>query len=193
MARTKVMTVNFRRRRERKTDYRQRLQLLKSGKPRLVIRMTLKNVRAQIIEFKPTGDRVILSAESRELQKHGWKYSGSNIPAAYLVGLMIGKKASDKKIGEVVLDIGLKSVMKGSKLFAALKGAVDAGLNVPHSPEILPDDERVSGKHIVEYAKTMKGDKESLEKRFGKYIKNGVNPEDMEAQFNKVKETILKA
>jgi large subunit ribosomal protein L18 len=192
MARHKVPTIYFRRRREGKTDYRKRLKLLLSGKQRLVVRLTSRNVRAQIISFTPTGDKVLVAAESKELEKHGWNFSKSNLPAAYLLGVLIGKKAMGKKVTEAILDKGISPTMKGSKMFAVLKGAVDAGLNVPYSENILPSDERVSGKHIADYAKALKGDKEAFQKEFSAYLKKNVNPEDIEANFSKTKETLLK-
>ena len=191
MARKQVPTIYFRRKREGRTDYKKRLKLLHAGKPRLVVRLSSKNVRAQIIQFQSEGDKILASAESKELQKQGWKYSRSNMPAAYLLGLLIGKKALENNVKEAILDKGLKGTIKGSKIFAVLKGAVDAGLNVPHSESILPIEDRLSGKHVAEYAKVLKGDKEAYEKAFGACLKNGANPEDIESSFNKIKESIL--
>ena len=59
----------FKRRLEGKTNYRKRLRLLLSRKPRLVVRKSLKHVRAQIIEFDPVGDKTIVSASTEELKK----------------------------------------------------------------------------------------------------------------------------
>ena len=94
--------MQFKRRRLGKTDYQQRLQLLTSQKPRLVVRKTLKYVIAQVIQFNSQGDRTILSANSRALKKLGWNFSCDNLPAAYLTGLAIGKVAKQKNIEEVV-------------------------------------------------------------------------------------------
>ena len=38
---------------------------------------------------------------------------------------------------------------KGSKIYAAIKGAKDGGISIPHSEEILPSEERISGQHII--------------------------------------------
>jgi large subunit ribosomal protein L18 len=141
--------VNFKRRRTEKTNYKKRLALLKSEKARLVIRKSLSNISVQFINFKPDGDETIASAVSAELKKFGWTKCG-NIPAAYLTGLLAGKKAKEKNIKEAVLDLGLQTSTRGSRLYAALKGVVDSGINVPHSKEILPSEERINGKHISE-------------------------------------------
>lgn len=157
----------FRRRREGKTDYKRRLALLKSRKPRLVIRKSLKYIRAQIIEFDEQGDKTIVAAGSNALPRMGWKFACDNIPAAYLTGLMTGRAAKRKKINNVVLDIGLYSSTKGSKLYAVVKGAIDAGLNVSCNAKIFPDEERISGKHIAAHDKNNKKSKE-LSKQFEK-------------------------
>jgi large subunit ribosomal protein L18 len=148
MKQQKTFTVQVRRKREGKTNFKKRLKLLMSKKPRLVVRNSLMNTSCQIIEFFPEGDRVVVAAHSRELTKFGWKFHKGNIPAAYLTGLLLGVKAKEKGIKEAVLDIGLRGPVRGSRVFACLKGAVDAGLGVAYSEEIVPKDGRLSGKHI---------------------------------------------
>ncbi len=146
-------TVKFRRKREGKTNYNKRLRMLLSGKPRLVIRKSLSNIYAQIVIYQKGGDSVLVSANSTELESHGWKLGCGNIPAAYLVGLLVAKKASKKSLNHAICDIGLFPSSKGSRLYAALKGAIDGGLDVPHSDGILPDEKRLNGSHIADYAK----------------------------------------
>jgi len=96
----------FRRRREGKTNYRKRLALLKSGKPRVVVRKSNKNIRVQFALYDMNGDKIVASAIGTELKKYGWNYSLSNTPAAYLTGLLAGKRAIKKGLKEGVLDIG---------------------------------------------------------------------------------------
>jgi large subunit ribosomal protein L18 len=141
--------IKFKRRIEKKTNYRRRLGLLKSDRIRVVIRKSLDNISVQFVNFNPKGDETVASAVSAELKKLGWKRTG-NIPAAYLTGLLAGKKAKEKKVTEAVLDLGIQTSTKGSRIYAALKGAVDAGISIPHSKDILPSDDRVKGKHISE-------------------------------------------
>ena len=154
MARKKqIRTVLQRRRREGKTNYKTRLKLLESGKPRLVVRKSLKNITAQIIAYKPAGDKIEVAVHSKELKNLGWTFSNNNLPAAYLVGLLVGKKALSKKVSNVILDLGLNTSTKGSKVYAVLKGVVDAGLNIPYSDSNLPSNDRIAGKHIELYRK----------------------------------------
>jgi len=194
MARDARYNVPFRRRREGKTDYKARKALVLSGKPRLVARGTLKNMIAQIIVAKPYGDEVTVSAHTRELtRKYGWKAPRGNIPAAYLTGLLCGLKAKTKGVKEAVLDIGLHSPTKGARVFAVLKGALDAGLNIPHSEGKLPEENRIEGKHIAEYAKNLASNQEEYQLRFSKYLEQKLSPENLPKHFEKVKKTILSA
>jgi len=142
--------VPFRRRREGRTDYRHRAALLRGGMVRAVVRKSNRNVRVQFVEYKNGGDVVLASAVSTDLGELGWTGSGKSTPGAYLTGLLAGKRAKDKGLEEAVLDIGLREPTKGAVVFAALKGIVDAGIEVPHSDEMLPAEDRISGKHMRE-------------------------------------------
>jgi large subunit ribosomal protein L18 len=179
--------VPHRRRREQKTDYKQRLALLKSGKPRLVVRASVGSITCQIIAHDTKGDRTVATATAFELRKHGWKGGTGNLPAAYLTGYLCGHKAKGK-VKEAVLDLGLQSSAKGGRIFSALKGALDAGLHVPHSEDILPPEERIKGAHIYGYAEALKkASLQAYEKRFSAYLKNSLNPEDLAKHFEEVK------
>jgi large subunit ribosomal protein L18 len=142
--------VPFRRRREGRTDYRHRAALLRGGVARLVVRKSNKHIRVQFIEYDDKGDRVLATAVSKELEELGWTGSGKSTPGAYLTGMLAGKRAKEKGLEEAVLDIGLREPTKGAVVFAALRGAVDAGIDVPHSEEMVPSGERLSGKHMKE-------------------------------------------
>jgi len=171
--------LKFKRRRLGITDYRKRLALLLSNKPRLVVRKTLRNIIAQIVEYEPEGDKVLFTIEMKHLRDIGWK-GGANIPAAYLIGYLAGKKALEMGIKEAVLDIGRHRATRGAKVFAVLKGAVDAGLNIPHSEEILPSEERIKGEHIASYAKIAK------KPHFEEYKKRGLKPEKIVEHFEEI-------
>ncbi|MEM2987711.1 MAG: 50S ribosomal protein L18 [Candidatus Bathyarchaeia archaeon] len=192
MAKGSRYSVPYRRRREGKTDYHKRKALILSRKPRLVVRGSLKNIIVQIIAAKPCGDEVLVSAHSREILKnYGWKAPRGNIPAAYLTGLLCGLKAKAKGIEEAVLDIGLRSPTKGARIFAALKGVLDAGLSVPYGEEKLPDDSRIQGIHIAQYAKMLSANSEKYMATFSKYLENKVSPESLPGHFAKVKNAVI--
>jgi len=184
--------VPFRRRRQGKTDYQARRALVLSKLPRLVARDTLKNTIAQVVRAKPTGDEVVAHANSGELAKtYGWKGDCGNLPAAYLTGILCGCRAIAEGVKEAVFDVGLQSPSKGAKIFAVLKGALDAGLTIPHNEEILPDEARVKGQHIVAYAKQLASNPETYQKRFSEYLSRDFKPEQLTEHFSLTKEKIV--
>jgi large subunit ribosomal protein L18 len=140
--------LKFRRHREGKTNYRYRLRLLRSGLPRAVVRKTTTHTYVQFAKYEPQGDRIITSASTIEIRKLGWTASTSTTPAAYLTGLLAGLRATKRNIQTAVLDIGLQKPVKGCKVFAALKGIVDGGVEIPYDESILPAEERLVGKHL---------------------------------------------
>src|SRR2546427_64511 len=142
--------VPFRRRREGRTDYRSRAKLLRSGKPRVVVRKTLNQTIIQFIVADAGGDRVVPTAQSLEPEERGWAAGTRNPPAAYPTGNLAGKRAAAKGVSAAILDLGLQRPSKGGRLLAALPGLLDAGVAVPHSPDVLPSKERVRGAHIGE-------------------------------------------
>ncbi|GAB3034838.1 50S ribosomal protein L18 [Natronobiforma cellulositropha] len=147
--------VPMRRRREVRTDYHQRLRLLKSGKPRLVARVSNAHTTAQLVSPGPNGDVTHASAHSSDLTEYGWEAPTGNLPAAYLTGLLAGLRAVEAGVEEAVLDIGLNTATPGSKVFAVQEGAIDAGLEVPHNDSVLADWSRTRGEHIAEYAESL--------------------------------------
>jgi large subunit ribosomal protein L18 len=193
MAKDSRYCVPLRRRIEGKTDYKARKALVLSGKPRLVARCTLKNVVAQMVIAKPNGDEVLVSAHSRELKKYEWKATRGNVPAAYLTGLLCGLKAKAQGVNEAIPDIGLHSPSKGARVFAMLKGVLDAGVHVPHSEEKLPDEKRIEGEHIAQYAESLASKPEEYQSKFSKYLEQKLPPEDLPKHFAKVKKEISAA
>jgi large subunit ribosomal protein L18 len=180
--------VAFKRRSEGKTDYGARIKLIDLDKARMVVRISNNHVIAQIIKVAPEGDATVISAHSNELKKMGWLGSTKNSSAAYLTGFLCGKKALAENVDEAVLDIGLKSPTKGTKVFAVLKGAVDSGLHIPHGESILPDDERIRGEHVAKYAESLS--EEEVKQKFSAYLKNGLSPKDLPDHFEKIKQKI---
>jgi large subunit ribosomal protein L18 len=182
--------VSFRRKRDGKTDYRRRMRLLLSGKPRLVVRRSLKRIIAQVVKYAEKGDIVIASSDSKDLQELGWKGGTANAPAAYLTGLLCGRRALEKGIKSCVLDLGLKRPPSGSNVFSVLKGAIDSGLDIPHSEDSLPPEDRLRGVHIANYASLLKSEKKHP--IFSEYAKRGLDPEDLPKHFDIVRSKIMK-
>ncbi len=150
-ARGPTYRVPFRRRREGKTDYRRRLKLLFSKKHRVVVRKSNKNIQMQLVATDKIGDKTLITVMSSELPKYGYDGGKCNCPAAYLTGLLFGKRAKEAGFNDTILDIGLHTPIHGSNVYAALKGALDSGLTIPHDPAVFPADDRIRGNHIATY------------------------------------------
>jgi large subunit ribosomal protein L18 len=144
---SQTYTLPFKRKSAGKTDYKKRLRLLESRKPRLVVRRSLQFIQAQIISYEKGGDKTLASSTSKSFKKLGWNFACDNTSAAYLVGFAIGKVALRNNIQEAILDSGLYRSTKGNRIYAVVKGARDAGLNIPVGEEMLPSEDRVMGKH----------------------------------------------
>jgi large subunit ribosomal protein L18 len=147
------MKTEKRRRMENKTDYSARLGMLKSGKSRIIFRKTNKYIIGQYVKSKEAQDSVSMGISSKELSKFGWSKTmmGSlkSLPASYLTGFLLGKKISDKEGNvKVIFDIGLQRNISGSRIYAFAKGIIDAGVDMPCSKEVFPDEARIIGKHM---------------------------------------------
>ncbi len=147
------------RRRHCKTNYHKRLILLKGEVPRLVVRKSNRYIVLQIVESGKAQDKILYSVNTRELLKKGWpeskKGSLKSLSAAYLGGLLLSKKAEGLK-GKVILDSGLIPSTKGSRVYAAVKGLSDSGIEINYDEKVMPSEERIEavlGKEVFEKIK----------------------------------------
>jgi large subunit ribosomal protein L5e len=240
----KRFQVKFRRRREGRTDYRQRHKLItqdknkyQSPKYRLVVRFTNRYVNVQIIYAEIIGDKVLCAASSKELPKYGLEVGLKNYAAAYCTGLLVARRLlkqlglddvytgveeptgevvttkgengrtyyvpeldDDKKPFRALLDVGIKNTTTGSRIFGALKGASDGGLDIPHSNKRFPGYVRdtktfdaevhkghINGEHVADYMREMEeDDEENYQKHFKAYIDANLEPDDLEELYEKV-------
>jgi len=102
------------------------------------------------------------------------------------------------------LDVGLARTSTGAKVFAALKGAVDGGLDIPHSERRFPGydseskslnadvhREHIFGVHVANYMTSLQEeDEEAYKKHFSRFIKNGVTAASMEEMYKKAHKAI---
>jgi len=243
----KTYQVKFRRRREGRTDYRQRHKLItqdknkyQSPKYRLVVRFTNRYVICQIIYAEITGDKVLCSASSKELIKHGLTIGLKNYAAAYSTGLLLARRllkqigldetynGVEEPTGDVIstevngrtyfveevddekrpfralLDVGIKNTTTGAKVFGAMKGASDGGLDIPHSNKRFPGynrdtkvfdaathKARIMGEHVADYMREMEeDDEENFKRHFSKYLEDGVAADELEELYEKVHASI---
>jgi large subunit ribosomal protein L18 len=139
-------SVILRRLREEKTNYKKRKLMLMSRADFVTVQISNENTLVQIHKPQFTGDKVVASAHSRFLISKGWKGSRKNVPAAYLTGYLAGKKALASGTTSAILYSGTRKYTQ--RMAAALKGVIDAGLEIPASEETLPADERINGEHL---------------------------------------------
>lgn len=195
-------------------------------KYRMIVRITNTNVIAQIAYARIEGDIVISAAYSHELPKYGVTMGLTNYAACYCTGLLLARRVLKKlKLdtlyegqtevdGEMFaiedvesgpgafranLDIGLARTTTGAKIFAVMKGAVDGGIDIPHSEKRFPGYDReakefnasvlrdhIFGKHVAEYMRTlMDEDEDAYKRQFSRYIKEGVTADEMEEIYRK--------
>jgi len=234
----KRFQVKFKRRREGKTDYYARKRLVVQAKNkyntpkyRLIVRLSNKDVTAQVAYARLEGDVIIAAAYSHELSRYGVKVGLTNYAACYATGLLLARRLLQKykldKIyegqtnpdGEMFnvedvedgpgafrchLDVGLARTSTGAKLFAVMKGAIDGGLDVPHSEKRFPGYDKESkeynaevmrshifGQHVANYMKElMEEDEESYKKQFSQYIKHGITADELEDMYKKAHSAI---
>ena len=168
------MKIDKRRRREGKTDYANRLRLLRGELPRIVFRKTNRYIIAQYVTSKEAQDKIEIGITSKNLKNYGWpkEFEGSlkSITASYLTGFLLGKEIISKKMKTPIVDLGMMRVIEKNKAFAFLKGIVDAGVKIQCSEENFPEEDRISGKNLKsDFSKTFKGIKLKIENDSGSH------------------------
>ncbi len=113
----------------------------------ITVNISNENTLVQILKPGMTGDKVVASAHSRYLLEKGWKGSRKSVPAAYLTGYLAGKKALGKGASDAILYTGTRRYTQ--RMAAALKGVIDAGVQVPADKETFPSDDRINGEHLT--------------------------------------------
>lgn len=161
--------MKFKRRKKGKTDYKARIELLKSSKPRIVFRKTNRYIIGQCVKSEEAKDYVKVGIISKELLNYGWpedmKGSLKSLPASYLTGFLLGKKMLDNDFKEGILDIGLLRNIKKSRIYSFLKGLVDSGIKIKIKDDTFPDEKRIIGRHMkksLEFEKI----KENINRKF---------------------------
>ena len=141
-----------RRRKQGKTDYLKRLKLLKSNSPRVVFRKTNKYIVTQYITSHQAQDKIELNMTSKDLLKYGWPKGAlgslKSISASYLIGLKIGKKIIKSNLKTPIVDFGMIKTIHKTKVYAFLKGLIDAGIKIKCEKENFPSEEKIKGEHI---------------------------------------------
>lgn len=196
-------------------------------KYRLIVRFTNKDIICQIAYARIEGDVIICAAYAHELPRYGIKVGLTNYAAAYCTGLLIARRLLKKfKLDGIYtgqeevdgdefyvedvdgqpgafrcyLDVGLIRTSTGARVFGAMKGAADGGLDIPHSTKRFPgyDGEsgefsaevhrdHIFGKHVGEYMRRLQEEDEDLfKKQFNQFSKNGITADNIEGTYKKV-------
>jgi large subunit ribosomal protein L18 len=164
------MKIQYRRKRERKTDYGKRIKLLKSGSPRIIFRKTNRYILAQYVVSKEAQDKIELGMTSKNLIKYGWpeEFKGSlkSLPASYLTGLLMGKRINEKKLKSPILDIGMIRSLNKTRAFAFIKGLIDAGIKIECKEKAFPEENRIKGKNLKkDFSKFFEEIKSKIQKK----------------------------
>jgi large subunit ribosomal protein L18 len=146
------MRVQFKRRRENKTDYLKREKLLRGNIPRLVFRKSNKYIQVQYVESKSAQDKVIFNLTTKMLLEKSFpkEFSGSlkSIPASYLIGYYAGKKIQKEKLKQPIIDTGMYPTLYKTKIFAFIQGVIDSGIKISCKKEAFPSKESIEGKNL---------------------------------------------
>jgi large subunit ribosomal protein L5e len=199
-------------------------------KYRMIARKTNKDIIAQIAYATIQGDRIVTAAYAHELPRYGIKLGLTNYAAAYATGLLLARRhltsigLASKYQGKVdadgadytvepsegprpfkaLLDVGLARTTTGARIFSVMKGALDGGINVPHSvkrfagynteskklnPESLK--KHIFGGHVADYMKKLQGeDDKAYQKQFSRFVKAGIKAGDLEAIYKNAHKSI---
>jgi large subunit ribosomal protein L5e len=199
----------------------------KTPKYRLVVRITNRDVICQIFAADLTHDVCVASAYSHELARYGIKFGLTNYAAAYATGLLLARRVnkkyaldyegnkevdgndynveadgSGKAPFKALLDVGLARTTTGARIFGALKGACDGGIDVPHKDRRFPGSKRAENKewesdpethkkyifggHVAEWFKICQEDEEKKERvkhQFSGLIAAGITADKLEGLY----------
>ncbi|KAK9226341.1 hypothetical protein WN943_011388 [Citrus x changshan-huyou] len=195
-------------------------------KYRFVVRFTNKDITAQIISASIAGDIVLASAYAHELPRYGLEVGLTNYAAAYCTGLLLARRVlkmlemdaeyegnveatgedysveptENRRPFRALLDVGLVKTTTGNRVFGALKGALDGGLDIPHSEKrfagFSKDSKQLDaevhrkyiyGGHVAAYMRTLMEDEpEKYQSHFCEYVKRGIEADNLEELYKKV-------
>jgi len=196
----------------------------KTPKYRMVVRFSNKDITCQIFSADMTHDVCLMAAYSHELKRYGITLGLTNYASAYATGLLLARRVNTKLnldyVGQeeidgedfnvevdvegkapfkALLDVGLKRTTTGARVFGAMKGACDGGLDIPHNDRRFPGTKQngkdyeadaevhkqyIFGGHVKDYMETLEEeDDEAYKKQFARFIAAGVGADDIEGLY----------
>lgn len=110
---------------------------------------------------------------------------------------------------KAIFDKGLARVSSGANIWGALKGAIDGGLDIPHSAKRFPGytkgaskkekdeydasvhKDKIFGGHVARYMEMLQEkEPEKYQKHFSRFIAAGLGPENLEEKYREVHRAI---
>jgi len=222
--------------RARRKMVRQDKNKFNTRKYRLIVRFTNSKVICQVAYATIRGDMIVAAATSKELTKFGVPVGHKNYAAAYCTGLLAARRVlkkfeldekfkgkeeidgeeyhvedeeNEQRPFKCILDVGIRRTCVGARMWAALKGAADGGLHIPHTSKNFPGykapeekgaegeydaeahKERIFGSHVKEYMEMMQEeDPTKYEAHFAKYIAEGIDADKIEEMYTEAHEKI---
>jgi len=138
-------------------------------------------------------------------------YTGIEEPTGAVVSTEVNGRTyfveevdEEKRPFRALLDVGIKNTTTGAKVFGAMKGASDGGLDIPHSERRFPGYSRdtkqfdaaihkgrIMGEHLADYMREMEeDDEENYKKHFSTYLEADIEADDLEELYEKVHSAI---
>lgn len=220
----------------RRKMVRQDKNKFNTKKYRLIVRFTNTKCICQVAYATIRGDMIVAAATSGDLGKYGISVGLKNYAAAYCTGLLVARRVlkvfnldetfagkeelngedyhvedeeGDRRPFKCILDVGPRRTTVGARMWAALKGAVDGGLHIPHTTKKFPGykaaeekgqepeydaeahKERLFGSHVKDYMEQMaEEDPTKYEAHFAKYIAEGIDADKIEDMYTEAHEKI---
>jgi large subunit ribosomal protein L5e len=205
----------------------------KTPKYRFVVRRTNQDVVCQIFSSDLNHDVCLASAYAHELRRYGIQYGLTNWAAFYAAGLLLARRVNKKFnldyeghaeiTGEdyhvepnfgaaapfrALLDIGLVRTTTGARVFGALKGVCDGGVDVPHNDRRFPGSKKegdefkgdpevvkkyIFGGHVADYMRSLsENNEEAYNRQFKRLVDAGIGADDIEGIYKKAHAAIRK-
>eukprot|EP00271_Cylindrocystis_brebissonii_P022658 TRINITY_DN87_c0_g4_i1.p1 TRINITY_DN87_c0_g4~~TRINITY_DN87_c0_g4_i1.p1 ORF type:complete len:334 (+),score=97.60 TRINITY_DN87_c0_g4_i1:78-1004(+) len=202
-------------------------------KYRLVVRFTRKDIICQIVYATLGGDITVCSAYSHELPRYGLKVGLTNYSAAYCTGLLLARRTlkkygldalyegnmevtgedynveggDEKQPFKALLDVGLVRTTTGNRVFGALKGALDGGLDIPHNEKRFPGymtdgkggakleadihKKYIYGGHVGEYMELLQEEEpEKYQSHFASFLAEDLDADSLHDLYESVHKAI---
>lgn len=173
--------------------------------PRYGLKAGLKNYSAAYCTGLLVARRLLQKVGLDDVYEGNTEVDGEVVKTEYEKKMyFVDEVDEDKRPFRCLLDVGCKPTTTGCRIFGALKGAADGGLDIPHSEKRFPGydrdgkeydadvhRERIFGGHVGEYMEYLdEEDNAKYQEHFKAYIENGMEADGLEELLEGVHEKI---